>query len=256
MRKYIEIWKYSLKSKLTFLLNYMASLFSFGIHIFVFNELWDYILQGKSIIGYTKAELIWYIIVAEFIIYSFETTYTKIARMVKQGDIANMLIKPIDTIAYFTTEASANIVRVLVNAVFALFLGIIFAGPIEVSFSTIFFTIITSIIGIFTGIFIQILIGILAFFTEENKSFWLVTQKIIFFLVFTPLEFYPEIVQKILLCMPTTYMIYAPAKIFTGTDITSAIVLIGMEILSLLIIYATLRILYKKGVKNINVNGG
>ena len=256
MRKYIEIWKYSLKSKLTFLLNYMASLFSFGIHIFVFNELWDYILQGKSIIGYTKSELIWYIIVAEFIIYSFETTYTKIARIVKQGDIANMLIKPIDTIAYFTTEASANIVRVLVNAVFALFLGIIFAGPIEVSFSTIFFTIITSIIGIFTGIFIQILIGILAFFTEENKSFWLVTQKIIFFLVFTPLEFYPEIVQKILLCMPTTYMIYAPAKIFTGTDITSAIVLIGMEILSLLIIYATLRILYKKGVKNINVNGG
>lgn len=256
MRKYIEIWKYSLKSKLTFLLNYMASLFSFGIHIFVFNELWDYILQGKSIIGYTKSELIWYIIVAEFIIYSFETTYTKIARMVKQGDIANMLIKPIDTIAYFTTEASANIVRVLVNAVFALFLGIIFAGPIEVSFSTIFFTIIASIIGIFTGIFIQILIGILAFFTEENKSFWLVTQKIIFFLVFTPLEFYPEIVQKILLCMPTTYMIYAPAKIFTGTDITSAIVLIGMEILSLLIIYATLRILYKKGVKNINVNGG
>lgn len=256
MRKYIEIWKYSLKSKLTFLLNYMASLFSFGIHIFVFNELWDYILQGKSIIGYTKSELIWYIIVAEFIIYSFETTYTKIARIVKQGDIANMLIKPIDTIAYFTTEASANIVRVLVNAVFALFLGIIFAGPIEVSFSTIFFTIIASIIGIFTGIFIQILIGILAFFTEENKSFWLVTQKIIFFLVFTPLEFYPEIVQKILLCMPTTYMIYAPAKIFTGTDITSAIVLIGMEILSLLIIYATLRILYKKGVKNINVNGG
>ena len=256
MRKYIEIWKYSLKSKLTFLLNYMASLFSFGIHIFVFNELWDYILQGKSIIGYTKAELIWYIIVAEFIIYSFETTYTKIARMVKQGDIANMLIKPIDTIAYFTTEASANIVRVLVNAVFALFLGIIFAGPIEVSFSTIFFTIIASIIGIFTGIFIQILIGILAFFTEENKSFWLVTQKIIFFLVFTPLEFYPEIVQKILLCMPTTYMIYAPAKIFTGTDITSAIVLIGMEILSMLIIYAALRILYKKGVKNINVNGG
>lgn len=256
MRKYIEIWKYSLKSKLTFLLNYMASLFSFGIHIFVFNELWDYILQGKSIIGYTKSELIWYIIVAEFIIYSFETTYTKIARMVKQGDIANMLIKPIDTIAYFTTEASANIVRVLVNAVFALFLGVIFAGPIEVSFSTIFFTIIASIIGIFTGIFIQILIGILAFFTEENKSFWLVTQKIIFFLVFTPLEFYPEIVQKILHCMPTTYMIYAPAKIFTGTDITSAIVLIGMEILSLLIIYATLRILYKKGVKNINVNGG
>ena len=256
MRKYIEIWKYSLKSKLTFLLNYMASLFSFGIHIFVFNELWDYILQGKSIIGYTKEELIWYIIVAEFIIYSFETTYKKIATMVKQGDIANMLIKPIEVITYFSVEASANIVRIIVNAIFGIILGMLFAGPIEISFSTILLTIIASVIGIFTGIFIQILIGILAFFTEENKSFWLVTQKIIFFLVFTPLEFYPEIIQKVLLCMPTTYMVYAPAKIFTGTDTFTAILLIAMEIVSISVIYFVLRVLYKKGVRNINVNGG
>ena len=256
MRKYIEIWKYSLKSKLTFLLNYMASLFSFGIHIFVFNELWDYILQGKSIIGYTKEELIWYIIVAEFIIYSFEITYKKIATMVKQGDIANMLIKPIDVITYFSVEASANIVRIIVNAIFGIILGMLFAGPIEISFSTILLTIIASVIGIFTGIFIQILIGILAFFTEENKSFWLVTQKIIFFLVFTPLEFYPEIIQKVLLCMPTTYMVYAPAKIFTGTDTFTAILLIAMEIVSISVIYFVLRVLYKKGVRNINVNGG
>ena len=256
MRKYIEIWKYSLKSKLTFLLNYMASLFSFGIHIFVFNELWDYILQGKSIIGYTKEELIWYIIVAEFIIYSFETTYKKIATMVKQGDIANMLIKPIDVITYFSVEASANIVRIIVNAIFGIILGMLFAGPIEISFSTILLTIIASVIGIFTGIFIHILIGILAFFTEENKSFWLVTQKIIFFLVFTPLEFYPEIIQKVLLCMPTTYMVYAPAKIFTGTDTFTAILLIAMEIVSISVIYFVLRVLYKKGVRNINVNGG
>ena len=256
MRKYIEIWKYSLKSKLTFLLNYMASLFSFGIHIFVFNELWDYILQGKSIIGYTKEELIWYIIVAEFIIYSFETTYKKIATMVKQGDIASMLIKPIDVITYFSVEASANIVRIIVNAIFGIILGMLFAGPIEISFSTILLTIIASVIGIFTGIFIQILIGILAFFTEENKSFWLVTQKIIFFLVFTPLEFYPEIIQKVLLCMPTTYMVYAPAKIFTGTDTFTAILLIAMEIVSISVIYFVLRVLYKKGVRNINVNGG
>ena len=234
----------------------MASLFSFGIHIFVFNELWDYILQGKSIIGYTKEELIWYIIVAEFIIYSFETTYKKIATMVKQGDIASMLIKPIDVITYFSVEASANIVRIIVNAIFGIILGMLFAGPIEISFSTILLTIIASVIGIFTGIFIQILIGILAFFTEENKSFWLVTQKIIFFLVFTPLEFYPEIIQKVLLCMPTTYMVYAPAKIFTGTDTFTAILLIAMEIVSISVIYFVLRVLYKKGVRNINVNGG
>lgn len=256
MRKYIEIWKYSIKTKLTFLINYMASLFSFGIHIFVFNELWDYILQGKTIIGYSKEQLIWYIIVAEFIIYSCETTYKKIAQMVKQGDIANMLIKPVDVIGYFITEAMANIVRIIINAIFGVILGILFAGKISISPVTIFLFIIASAIGIFTEFLIQIFIGIMAFFTEENKSFWLVTQKIIFFLVFTPLEFYPSFFQKILLCLPTSYLIYAPAKIFIGVDVSQAIRLIICELVSLLVIFIALKKLYKKGVENINVNGG
>ena len=102
MRKYIEIFKYSLKTKLAFIYNYLFSLFSFGIHVFVFNELWDYILKGKSIVGYTKTELIWYIIIAELVTYSAESTYKKIGSMVKQGDIANMLIKPIDIISVRT----------------------------------------------------------------------------------------------------------------------------------------------------------
>jgi len=176
--------------------------------------------------------------------------------MVKQGDIANMLIKPVDVIGYFITEAMANIVRIIINAIFGVILGILFAGKISISPVTIFLFIIASAIGIFTEFLIQIFIGIMAFFTEENKSFWLVTQKIIFFLVFTPLEFYPSFFQKILLCLPTSYLIYAPAKIFIGVDVIQAIRLIICELVSLLIIFIALKKLYKKGVENINVNGG
>ena len=67
MRKYLEIFKYSVKTQLTFIVDFFVSLISFGIHIIVFNELWEYILQGKEIVGYTREELIWYIIIAEFI---------------------------------------------------------------------------------------------------------------------------------------------------------------------------------------------
>jgi len=48
MKKYIEIFKYSLKQNMTFKVNYMFSIISLAIHLFVFNELWDYILQGKT----------------------------------------------------------------------------------------------------------------------------------------------------------------------------------------------------------------
>ena len=127
MRKYVEIFKYSLKTQFAFIYNYLFSLISFAIHVFIFNELWDYILQGKEIVGFTKSELIWYIIIAECILYSVDKKYDKIADMVKQGDIANMLIKPIDTITYFLAETSASIVKVFINLIFAVLLGVTLA---------------------------------------------------------------------------------------------------------------------------------
>ena len=256
MRKYIEIFKYSMKTQLKFILDYFVSLISFGIHIFVFNELWDYILKGKEVAGYTREELIWYIIIAEFITYSTFKSYKKIGEMVKNGTIANMLIKPVDFINYTIAENLSVYVKALVNAVFAIVLGLILVGPIDVTIQGIIFTVIVSIIRVFIGILIQTFVGLIAFFTEENSSFWLIIQKFTFFLVFTPLEFYPEIVQKIFSILPTTYLIYAPARIFTRFEIGEAIVLLGLEILSGLVLYGIIRLMYMKGVRKINVNGG
>lgn len=256
MRKYIEILKYSIKSKLTFIWDYTFSLFSFAIHVFIFNELWDYILQGKMVAGYTKSELIWYIIIAEFITYTNEKKYKKISSMVKQGDIANMLIKPVDMIHYFIAEDASLIIKGGINFVFAMILGGLLAGPIDVNLSNVMLMLIASVIGIFIGVLIQILIGVFSFFTEENNSIYLIIQKFCLLVVFTPLEFYPEIIQKIFLILPTTYYVYAPAKILTNASISTAFVLLGLEILSAVFLYVLIRILYKKGVEKINVNGG
>lgn len=256
MKKYLEIFKYSLKTKLTFIWNYCFSLFSFAIHVFVFNELWDYILQGKEIAGYTKSELIWYIIIAEFITYTSEKKYKTISSMVKQGDIANMLLKPVDMINYYIAEDGSLIIKATVNLVCAIILGITLAEPIEISFPSIIMTIIASLIGILIGSLIQIFIGIVSFFTEENSSVYLIIQKMSLLVVFTPIEFYPAIIQKIFAVLPTTYFVYAPAKIFTNFEMGLAIKLILLEILSVVFLYSVLRILYKKGVEKINVNGG
>ena len=232
MRKYIEIFKYSLKTKLAFIYNYLFSLFSFGIHVFVFNELWDYILKGKSIVGYTKTELIWYIIIAELVTYSSESTYKKIGSMVKQGDIANMLIKPIDIINYFIAESSSLIIKTIINIIFGIILGITLAGKIEITFMSAIITITAIVIGVIIGVLLQI------------------------FVVFTPPEFYPEIIQKILYFLPTTYLVYTPAKIFVNFELNGALKLLILEIVSAIFIYVIIRIMYNKGVEKINVNGG
>jgi len=256
MKKYIEIFKYSIKQQINFLPDYIFSLISFGIHVFIFNELWDYILQGKNIEGYTKAELIWYIIIAELVTYSIYKKYQQIAETVKNGEIANMLLKPVNYIGYLIADSTATVIKLIINILFAGILGSILAGPINISFLSAGITFVSIIISVFLGILIQIFIGLLSFYTEENKSFWLIIQKLQLFLVFTPLEFYPKIVQKILYVFPTTHMIFEPAKMFVHFNNINVIELITMQLVSAIVMILIVICMYRNGVKKINVNGG
>lgn len=256
MKKYFEIFKYGIKKNLAFIVDYIFSLFSYGIFIFVFNELWDYILQGKLVAGYTKIELIWYIIIAEFVILSSNRMFQRISEMVKNGDIANMLTKPVEFVFYILADNLSIVIKAIINLIFGIILGILLAGPIEVTVVSIILTLFTAMLAVFMGILLQIFVGLLAFYTEENRSFWLIIQKAAFLLVFTPIEFYPEIVQKILLILPTTYMVYVPGKIFVDFHLRNSFGWIGMEILAAIVLYVGIQILYRRGVRKINVNGG
>lgn len=256
MRKYIEIFKYSLKMKMAFIADYLFSLLSYGIFILVFSQLWEYILQGKQVVGYSKPQLVWYIIVAEFVILSSNHMYKRISDMVKNGEIANMLIKPIDFIAYIFADDMSVIIKAGINMVFGIILGIFLAGPIEVTVLGVIITFIAASLSIVLGVLLQILVGLLAFYTEENRSFWLIIQKVAFLVVFTPIEFYPIWVQRILAFVPTTYMVYTPGKILVHFETGSSSILLGLEILAGFVLIAIVRLLYRRGVKKINVNGG
>lgn len=256
MKKYIEILKYSLKQKINFLPDYIFSIISFGIHVFVFNELWDYILQGKNIEGYTKTELIWYIIIAELITYSINNIFKEISDTVKNGEIAVMLLKPINYIGYLIADSSSVIIKFGVNLIFAIVLGNVLAGPIQISVFGLFIVFISILISVFLGILMQIFVGLLSFYTEENRSFWLIIQKIQLLVLFTPLEFYPDVIQKILYMFPTTHMIFTPSKILVDFASAKIMSLIIFQIISVIIMLAIIVIMYKRGVKKINVNGG
>ena len=257
LKKYWEVFLFSLKSQINFLPDYIFSLVSFGIFIFIFNNLWEYILAGKEIVGYNKAELIWYIIIAELIVCSVPKFYKKISDKIKTGDIAVLLTKPISMIDYFFAENITCFLKVGIYFIFGILIGLFWAGPIAMSGFQFVIFLISLIVAILSQILIELFVGVLAFFTEENKAFHMIFQKISFLLVFTPLEFYPEIFQKILLCMPTTYIYYVPAKIFSNNPEPMLILqLFGMEILVMIILWTLVHMLYLKGVKKINVNGG
>ena len=149
MRKYLEIFKFNLKTELNFKVDYFFSLLSFAVHIFVFNALWDFILQDKAILGYTKNQLIWYIIVGEFIAYSIgKKNYLKVSDMIKNGDVANLLTKPVSFIKYIFAQEATSIINIVVNFLFGIVFGLIMAGSLELTFLQVLFFIVSIIISL------------------------------------------------------------------------------------------------------------
>ena len=241
---------------LTFIYDYLFSAISFAVHMLVFNSLWDFILKDGTMYDYDRPMLIWYIIVAEFITYGASRFYKKISDMVKDGTIANLLIKPMNFLMFVWFEQSADIIKIGVNAVTALILGLTIAGTIKVTMIQIIFLVIACVLSFLISNAIQFIIGLIAFDIEETKSIFFIVQKLQFLLVFVPIEFYGETVQKILMLIPTTHMIYAPGMILTRFDAKTAVAAIIMQLVIFVILMISTILLYKKGVKKINVNGG
>ena len=94
MLKYLAFGRTIFKEEFKNLSNIFGTILSFIIHIVIFSFLWDFVLEGKTIASYSKLELIWYVIIAESIMYSFHYYYRKVANKVEMGDFAYDMTKP------------------------------------------------------------------------------------------------------------------------------------------------------------------
>ena len=100
-------------------------------------------------------------------------------------------------------------------------------------------------------------IGLFSFIIEDSKPFWWVYSKLILVLgTIFPIEFFPSSIQPIIKSSPIYVVSYGPAKLFVNFSYSEFKNIIIAQIIYVLIAYLLCKLLYKKGVKNLNVNGG
>ena len=256
MSKYAKVFWFNLKTQLNFKVDYIASLFSFTIHVIVFYFLWDFILGDKLSKGYSKEQLVWYVIIGELIVYTVTGMYKNVSEMIKTGSISNMLIKPINFIGYIAAQEMTAFVRFGFNCIFAVILGIFMGGRLDLSISNFVLFVLSLTLSLVLLMSLNILIGMLAFITEENRAFNNIISKFVLMVLFTPLEFFSDKIQILLRLLPTTYVVYPSAKILVNFNYTDDIMLIVLQIVSIILVCLALYLVYRKGVKDINVNGG
>ena len=85
----------------------------------------------------------------------------------------------------------------------------------------------------------------------------MVYQKIVLiFGVLFPLEMFPKIIQTIIRFTPVYGVSYGPAKLIIDFNLDILISVLTSQIITVIVVGILLAIVYRKGVKKLNVNGG
>lgn len=263
MRKYLFIFQSELMSSLQYIFNILFGFIGYAVIMFVFFQLWEYLYSDPSelINGYTMSEMVWYVIITEILWSSLggRKLCTKICNDIKSGNIAYNICKPYSYIGYALFSHLGSIVmKTIIYIILGMSLGFIFLGEFpDISFLSILVVGISSILALVISTLLVLIIGLFSFSMEDAQPFyWLYSKFILIIGTLFPIEFFPEIVRPILNYSPIFAICYGPAKLFVHFDLGYAFQVLGIQILYLVVVYALVLCLYKKGVKKLNVNGG
>ncbi len=263
MRKYIYIFKSELMSNLQYLSNVIFGFIGYFIMIFIFLNLWKYIYSDSSelINGYNMSQMIWYVIITEILwsTVSGRKLCRKISEDVKGGNIAYNINKPYSYIGYsLFSHLGSAFIRAIIYIVLGTILGFIFLGEFpNINIVGILIVLISMALATIINTLLIICIGLFAFFIEDSHPFyWLYSKMILILGTIFPIEFFPKVIQPVLNFSPIYAVSYGPAKLFVDFSYNNALKIIIMQVIYLGFAYLISNLIYKKGVKRLNVNGG
>ena len=263
MRKYIYIFKSELMTSLQYVFNQFSKLFSYSLLIFIFVSLWKYIYTDPEqlINGYSINQMIWYVILTELLWTSLNTRQLnqKIVDDVKSGNIAYNITKPYNYVNYIlASHFGEKFINFVVFLVYGLLLGFLFLGSFpNLTLLSGLIILISAIISMVINALITIIFGLFSFIIEDSTPLYWIYSKVTLLLgtVF-PVEFFPGIMKVILKYSPIFAISYGSARLFVNFSWKFAGTVFIVQGIYLVVIYLITQLVYKKGVKNINVNGG
>ena len=263
MRKYVHIYKSELMSTLQYVLNILFKLFGLVVMVFIFINLWNYIYEdpNKLINGYTKYQMIWYVIITEILWYAVDGRgyCRKIINDVKSGNIAYILNKPYSYIGYsISRHLGETTIKTILAIIVSFTVGIVFIKqfPCE-SILALLLVIFSGLLAVLISLLFLTFIGLISFIIEDSTPiYWLYSKMILVLGVIFPIEYFPGILAQIMRYSPIYVICYGPAKLFVDFSYSSAVEILITQIIYLGIAWMMSYILFKRGVKKLNVTGG
>ena len=260
LKKYLIIARVSLGNAIMYRATLLSRFCFYTLFIYVFMSLWRAIYQEGSVHGYSYAQIVWYLIMTEFVGFACGTNiYRSMNDDIKSGAVAYLIGRPTHYVFYqFANSMGQTLLSFVSFGVLAGVLGLLFVGPLPTfAIAGILPLMLSIALGILLNYFFLMLIGLSAFIIEDNFAFYLIYQKLCFMLgMFLPVEFLPAWLQPIAKNLPFSYVSWAPAKILVDYSPDLCLELIPRQAAWVLVSVALTLAFYRVCVRRLQVNGG
>jgi ABC-2 type transport system permease protein len=268
MKKYWHVINVGMQNNLTYRFNFLARAVFGLIPLVAVLYVWRAIYSDKkpdATVGtYTLAEMISYYLMTTVVdaLTAVNEDDWQIAADIKDGNISQFLLKPIDYLVYrLCLFVSGRITYLAVAAVplvlFILSLRHYFVFPAD--WSTFGWFLVSVILTALLQFFISYSMAMLAFWVLEVSTF--------IFIVFAfeyiasghlfPLDILPPAIERLLYLTPFPYQLYFPVSIYMGKTVERDLIVgLAVQLCWVVAAYGMARFMWLRGIKKYSAVGG
>lgn len=263
MRKYAVIYRSVLMENIQYAGNIAMGFISYFILIFVFVNLWNYMYAdpGEIIAGYTKEQMIWYVMITEMIWFGARssTVTRQVAADIRGGNIVYLMNKPYHYTLYILSRYTGEwSIQMPMYALLAVVLGITMVGKIpHFRIVTLLAAVPCLILGVTIHALFKLCISLSSFWIEDSNPFqWIYDKLILVVGTIFPIEIFPESLHVLFKLSPIYTVCYGPAKLIVDFSPEKCVEVLAAQLLYMSVGCVLMFFIYEKGVKRLYVNGG
>ena len=232
----------------------------YTVLLLIFSGLWAAVFRdaGRPA-GAGPVEMLWYLAVTEWVVLSLPLAHRDVEDDVRSGDLAYLLPRPLSYVGARLAEGTGTLlVRMALLAPLGFGLAWALAGALPADPARLALAVPLGIAAGFVATAFLVAIGISAFWLQDAEPLAWIWQKLSFVLggLVLPLSVYPGWLRAVARASPFHPLIAGPAGTALGIEESSAGA-IALRIAAWgVVALALTRLLFVRGVRVLDVNGG
>ncbi len=227
--------------------------------LLIFAHLWKIAAAKLGAVDLNPSQLLWYIALNEWVLISLPDTQEDIEEDLRSGRLAYLLPRPVSYLSSLFAEGLGTLSARLV------FLGVITflftwvrAGAFPFGWGALATALATGFLAGTVGVIFKMAIGLSAFWINQVEPFHWIWEKLLFTLggLMLPLAIYPEWMQKAAHYTPFPAMLGDRSALAIEMSWPAALSLAAALLFWGALGLALIALLYRKGLRIINIEGG